>query len=108
MAVRLINLRHVPDDEADEVREVLQAHQIDFYETPPGRWGISAGGIWLRDKSQLPQARQLMADYQKQRQERARAEEPPPRKHPVQILIYLVIIGLILYFSIMPFMNLGG
>lgn|SRR5690625_3616506 len=108
MAVRLINLRNVPDDEADEVRQVLAAHQIDFYETPANRWGISAGAIWLRDDSQLAKARQLMDEYQRERQQRVRAEDPPPRKHPLLILIYLAIIAMILYFSIMPFMNLGG
>jgi len=108
MAVRLINLRNVPDDEADEVRQVLAAHQIDFYETPANRWGISAGAIWLRDDSQLAKARQLMDEYQRERQQRVHAEDPPPRKHPLLILIYLAIIAMILYFSIMPFMNLGG
>jgi hypothetical protein len=107
MAVLLVNLRHVPDDEAEELRDVLERHRIDVYETPPGRWGISAGGIWLRDDDQLDHARQLMADYQEQRRARARAE-PPPRRHPLQILIYLAIAAMILYFSIWPFLRLAG
>lgn len=106
MATLLVNLRNVPDDEVDEVRHVLTAHLIDFYETPPGRWGISAGGIWVRDDSQLEEARRLMAEYQEQRRARASAE-PPVRKHPLQILFYLAIAAAVLYFSIKPFMSLG-
>ncbi|MFO7288296.1 MAG: DUF6164 family protein, partial [Gammaproteobacteria bacterium] len=48
MAKLLLNLRGVPDDEADEIRALLEEHGIAFYETPPSRWGVSAGGIWLR------------------------------------------------------------
>jgi hypothetical protein len=107
MALLLINLRHVPDDEANEMRAVLEQHGIDFYETPPNRWGISAGGIWLRDDDQLDEARRLIAEYQEQRRTRAHAEPPPPR-HPVQILVYLAIVAAILYFSIVPFLRLGG
>lgn len=101
-----MNLRNVPEDEADEVRELLTAHAIDFYETEPNRWGISAGGIWLRDDSRLEEARRLLAEYQRERVERARAE-PVPRKHPLVVLLYLAFIALILYLSIKPFVTLG-
>jgi hypothetical protein len=107
VATLLVNLRNVPDDEIEEVRHVLTAHQIDFYETPPGRWGISAGGIWLRDDDQLAEARRLLADYQEQRRARAQSE-PPARKHPLQVLFYLAIAAAVLYFSIQPFLSLGG
>ena len=33
MAVLFFNLRGVPQDEADDVRELLQQHDIGFYET---------------------------------------------------------------------------
>ncbi|MCP5904658.1 DUF6164 family protein, partial [Klebsiella pneumoniae] len=36
--------------------------------------GISQGGIWLRNNDDLPEAKRLMADYQRDRQTRARAE----------------------------------
>jgi hypothetical protein len=35
MTTLLLNLRRVPDDEADEVRALLEQHQILFYETAP-------------------------------------------------------------------------
>ncbi|MBI5441365.1 MAG: hypothetical protein HY900_09165, partial [Deltaproteobacteria bacterium] len=41
-----LNLRNVPADEADEVRDLLRANAIDFYETQPSPWGISSGGLW--------------------------------------------------------------
>lgn len=74
MSKLLLNLRHVPDDEVDEVRALLDAASIGYYETPPNRWGISAGGIWIRNDSDVPEAKRLMAEYQRYRQARARAE----------------------------------
>lgn len=74
MSKLLMNLRNVPDDEADEVRALLDQHRIEYYETKPSRWGISFGGIWLRDAAGYADAKQLLADYQQARQLRARAE----------------------------------
>ncbi len=68
MAILLFSLRGVPEDEAYEVRELLHTQQIDFYETSAGNWGVSMPAIWLRDDRQLNQARQLLFDYQQQRQ----------------------------------------
>jgi len=74
MAKLLLNLRNVPDDEADDVRAMLDAHGIAFYETRPSMWGISAGGIWVTEDAAIVDAKRLMADYQRQRQINARAE----------------------------------
>ena len=73
MATLLLNLRNVPDDEAGEVRALLEGHGIDYYETPPSFWGVSAGGLWLRDTARLDEARGLLARYQAERGERMRA-----------------------------------
>ncbi|WP_374011550.1 DUF6164 family protein [Pseudoxanthomonas koreensis] len=73
MAKRLFDLRNVPDDEADEVRALLTAHALDWYETSPGPWGISAAGLWLRDNDDYPRARHLLDEYQQQRREQAQA-----------------------------------
>ena len=45
----LLNLRRATDDEADDVRALLDAQHIAFYETTPNLWGISAGGIWVTE-----------------------------------------------------------
>src|SRR3546814_1306796 len=74
MAKLHLNLRHVSDDEADDVRAFLKTGGIAFYETQPSRWGISHGGIWVEDNAQVAEAKRLMADYLKQRQVRVRAE----------------------------------
>lgn len=74
MAKLLLNLRSVPDDEADDVRALLEAHGIAYYETRPGPWQISVGGIWVSEDAAVGEAKRLMADYQQMRGERARAE----------------------------------
>ena len=74
MAKLLLNLRHVPDDEADDVREMLDANGIAFYETKPGPWRISLGGIWISQDAAIVEAKRLMAEYQLARGARARAE----------------------------------
>ena len=121
MATLLVNLRAVPDDEADEIRALLTEHEIEFYETQPNWWGFTMGGIWLRDDSQLERARTLLAHYQRDRYLRARSEFRQQqhqgtvpslldrlRHDPLRLLALLAIVGVILYFSISPFLRLGG
>jgi hypothetical protein len=74
MSKLLLNLRMVLEDEADDVRAMLDAHRIEYYETRPSRWGVSHGGIWVTHDQDVVQARQLMAEYQAQRRQRVRDE----------------------------------
>lgn len=74
MPTLILNLRDVPDDEAEEVRELMRENQIEFYETPPNRWGISAGGIWIRGDDDAARAKTLFDAYQRQRAHAARVE----------------------------------
>ncbi|GAB2656320.1 DUF6164 family protein [Arenimonas aestuarii] len=74
MPTLLLNLRNVPDDEADEVRSLLEGHNIDYYETKPSLWGVSGGGLWLPDDSQATVAKAHLATYQAERGERMRRE----------------------------------
>jgi hypothetical protein len=74
MSKLLLNLRDVPDDEADDVRAMLDAQEIAFYETRPSLWGVSAGGIWVAEDAAFADARRATADYQQRRSTRARAE----------------------------------
>ena len=80
MSKLLLNLRHVPDDEIEEVRHMLDQNAIAFYQTQPSRWGMSHGGIWISNDGDLPQARRLMDDYQAKRQSRVRAEHEAARR----------------------------
>lgn len=117
MRFLLLNLRNVPDDEADEIRALFAQHAIECYETEPNRWGISAGGIWTRNESQLVQARQLLADYQQQRSLRVRAEYADARRdgtaptllqswrrQPLRVLVILVAIAGVIVLSLWPFL----
>jgi hypothetical protein len=74
MSKLLLNLRDVPDDEADDVRRLLDSGGIGYYETRPSLWGISGGGIWIRDDGDVAEAKRLMAEYQRERQARAREQ----------------------------------
>ena len=116
MSRLLLKLRHAPEDEIQEIRSLLQEHRIDFYETQSGPWGISAPGIWLNDEQQYDRARALVDEYQDKRFREKRAEYESLRRagqhrtflqnlleNPVQVILYGLIIGLILYFSISPF-----
>ena len=80
MAKLLLNLRNVPDDEADDVRAFLDEHGIAWYETAPGFWNISLAGIWIREDSAFLEAKRLMAEYQAQRGARVRAENEAARR----------------------------
>lgn len=73
MSKLLLNLRGVPDDEADDVRHLLDSGGIGYYETRPSLWGTTSGGIWIAD-SDVAEVKRLMAEYQRERQARARAE----------------------------------
>lgn len=120
MPTLLLNLRNVPDDEAEEVRELLERHHIAYYETPPSRWGISMGGIWIGDDDQAAQARRLLDDYQHERSRRARAEYEERRRagaaetlfgrfrrDPVRAIAFTAIAAALLYFLIRPFFLMG-
>ncbi|MCW5580772.1 MAG: hypothetical protein KIS72_05490 [Luteimonas sp.] len=116
MAKLLLNLRHVPEDEADDVRGFLDRHRIAHYDTQPGPFGITAGGIWLREDEDLLQARRLMADYQRDRQARVRAEQAKAREEgtadtfadlvraqPLQVALRIVAIVLLLALLALPY-----
>ena len=74
MSKLLLNLRNVPDDEADDVRAMLDAKHITYYETPPSFWGISSGGIWVTEDADFTDAKRALDDYEQQRSARVRAE----------------------------------
>ena len=116
MSKLLLNLRMVLEDEADDVRALLDAHRIEYYETQPSRWGISYGGIWVTHDEDLVQAKALMADYQAQRRSRAREERATAlregtadtfasvlRRDPVRVgLTLLAILALLGLVALVP------
>ena len=120
MSVKIFTLKHVPVDEAEEIRELLTNCHIDFYETSAGNWAISAPAIWLNDDAQASEARLLIEQYQRERAVRVRDEYARLKQagrhrtlldvikeNPRQFFVYLVAIAAILYLSTMPFISLG-
>lgn len=72
MAILLFRLNNVPDDEAMDIRELLQAHDIYFYETHAGFWRLGVDAIWLTDDTNAEPARELIRTYQVERAESQR------------------------------------
>lgn len=112
MSTLVFRLKYVPDEEADEIRQLLAENDIAFYETTAGRWQISMAGLWVKDKEQAIKARQLIREDQI-----ARAETMRPisfgqwllgylqhaRQNPAEAFFTLVAVLLILSVSILPF-----
>ena len=67
MARLLFKLGNVPDDEAEDIRDLLNNHDIRFYETNAGFWRVGLDAIWLADFAQEEQARELIRTYQIER-----------------------------------------
>ncbi len=120
MPHHLMNLRHVPDDEADEIRALFEAHEVRYYETPPSRWGISMGGFWVHDDDEAARARALLDEYQRQRYETQRQayEEHLARgesggfwfmlrQRPIRTLAACIAILVIMGLSLLPFIRIG-
>jgi nitrogenase molybdenum-iron protein alpha/beta subunit len=120
MSVKVFALKDVPEDEADEVRALLEAHQLTFFETPAGNWGISAPAIWIDDAQHAARARSLIETYQQERMQRVQAEYEQLkqqgsqrtwmdviRDNPVRFVAYVAVIALVLYFSTKPYLDFG-
>ncbi|QJQ94862.1 MULTISPECIES: DUF6164 family protein [Halomonadaceae] len=119
MAILIFRLGGVPEQEADDVRALLDSHGFDVYETSAGRWKLSVAAIWLRDETQYAEARAVIDAYQAElvawvRQQRAEldAEEGAPhlwqrlRDNPLPVLLCLVAAVAVLALSLLPFLAL--
>ncbi|MBN7769877.1 hypothetical protein KUV44_14035 [Marinobacter daepoensis] len=120
MPHHLMNLRHVPDDEADDIRALFDEHEVRYYETPPSRWGISMGGFWVNDDEEARRARALLDAYQQQRFETQRQAYEQGlargdiggvgsmfRRYPLRTLAACLAIVVIIGISLLPFIRLG-
>ena len=119
MSILLFKLSSVPEDEAQDIRDLLIEHEVDFYETSAGILGFSLPGIWLKDDTQLAKARALIDEYQRQRQDRARADYQHQqatgqsrtivdvfKEAPRRFIGYLLTIAIVIYFTVILFINL--
>lgn len=118
MSKILFKLRDVPDDEAQEVRELLDKNNIEYYETFGGSWGISLPALWLTKEEQQSRARTILDAYQKERAGRAREEYQLSRLtgdtntlrarftgNPWRFVAYLGLVGLVLFLSLRFFLS---
>jgi len=119
MSKLLFKLNQVPDDEAFEVRVMLEEQGVEFYETSSGNWGVSLAAIWLYNESDYAQAKTLLDEYQADRVLRMRDELAQREaeagvdnfatrvgRRPLQVLSVLVFIALVGYVSIAPFVGM--
>jgi Family of unknown function (DUF6164) len=116
MARKLLNLRHVPGDELEEIYELLQSHDIACYETSAGLFGISLPALWVRDELQWPKAQALLEEYSTERLRRAREQQAEAMangqvrtlwqvfaERPVRFVVYLMIVVALVYVSTAQF-----
>ncbi len=121
MSRLLMNLHHVPDDEAVAVRELLDEARFDWYEIAPNRWGISPGAIWISENEDYDAAKALLDEFQARRQREARAEYENARqgrtrpsifavarKDPKKFLVALICIALMLGLAALPVFLVGA
>jgi hypothetical protein len=113
----LMNLRHVPDDEADEIRALFEQHDVSYYETPPSRWLVSMGGFWTQEAGEAERARALLGEYQQSRLQTQRARYEHERdagelmsfrqrllRRPVTVIAMLLAMAVILGFALAPYL----
>lgn len=113
MAKLLFRLRNVPEDEAQDVRELLDSNEISYFETSAGNWGISLPAIWTNESQKFDSARELIDEYQAERTIRLRKEyqlskergEAKTLRHsfkesPIKFIAFSALIALVLYLSL--------
>lgn len=121
MSKLLLNLRNVADDEADDVRALLDARRIAYYETRPSLWGISSGGIWVAEDADFADAKRAFDDYEQQRSVNVRAEYAAAKRagtadtfvsilraEPLRVVLTLLGILFVLGLVTLPFILLRG
>jgi hypothetical protein len=116
MAALLFRLAQVPEDEHQDIRQLLDDGGFDVYETSAGLFGLGVAAIWLRDRDQLAQAQAVIDDYQKQRAAQMQADYQArvangeeasfweySIHHPFRLLGVIAVVALVLAVMLLPF-----
>ncbi|MDY7116203.1 DUF6164 family protein [Halomonas sp. SSL-5] len=119
MATLLFRLGNVPEQEAAEVRRLLEARGFATFESRAGFWGLGVAAIWLRDETDYAAARETLDAYQQGLAERMRQEHDALaergaaptlwsrlRQHPVRVLLVAMAVAVILTLTLLPFLGL--
>jgi hypothetical protein len=120
MSVLIFRLNGVDDDEAADVRRLLDEQGFAYHETSGGFLGLGIAGLWLLDSSEKAAARALIDRYQAQRSARLAAEYDAlcrageaettwqrAIRQPFRTLFYLAGAAAVLYLVLAPFLTLG-
>lgn len=116
MAVKLVSLRNMMEDEVEDIHTLLDENNFDYYETPVGLMGLSSPTIWLRNKEDLDAAKEKLEIYNQERQQRVRAEYEQLKKegkqrtimdeireNPFRFVTYMAFAAFLIYITLMPF-----
>ena len=116
MVTLLFRLNNVPEDEAEDVRQLLDDKGFAFYETQAGFFGLGVAAIWLINDEQLPIAKATLDEYQakraidqRQQYENLRANGEIPGffqsifQHPFRFIGVLLLIAFVLSLMLIPF-----
>ncbi len=116
----LFRLANVPEQEIEEVCQLLEQNEIAFYHTEEGRWKLGVNAIWVSDEQTHVQARQLIDDYQTNLQQgiadRIKNDNYQPlgflqglyygfKQRPAAMLVTLVSVMIVLLFVLLPFFS---
>lgn len=119
MSVLIFRLNGVPDDEAADVRALLEEHGLPYHETTGGFLGFGVAGLWLLDDRRQEGARAVIDAYQRERCARLAAEHAAQRRaglsegtlqriarRPLQSLLYIAGAAGVVYLMLWPFFTL--
>ena len=112
MARRILNLRDVTIEEAEGLRQALEAAGVEFYETPPSAFGISAGGIWIRHDEEFDRAKHVFDAFQDAFATEARENRAPEslaafvRRNPGRVAGYTAAALAVLFVMFWPVLQL--
>jgi len=120
MSALIFRLRNVPEEEANQVRSLLDESRIDWFETSAGNWGIGMPGLWVKNADDATRARELIDSFQQELEtaEKARFRELQKsgraptlvesiQARPFAMLAILIFCLFIIYISINPFLQLA-
>ena len=115
-----MSLRLVPDDEIEQVSHLLEQHNIEYYFTSAGSFGISLPAIWIKHDWQFELAKNLLDQYQQQRATSARQKYRELVKsntnnsmldnflqQPLKFIGYIIAILFFIYILLLPVMYLS-
>jgi len=114
MARRILNLRGVTIEEAEGLRQALAAADVEFYETPPSAFGISAGSIWIRRNEEFDRAKEVFDAFQDAFAAEARQNHAPEslasyvRRNPGRVAGFTVAALAVLLVMFWPVLHLWG